>query len=949
VLSNIAIKKQCLLAVSLLLFFQIANAQQSADTVNTGIAKGSVKDSLYNFMLISSTVAVYKVKDSGIVQFTLTNEFGEFTLTRLPLSVPLRLIITYTGYKPFIKEFSLSSSQRKMDMDTIYVHSIAESQATNEEVIVTSIAPMRMKGDTLEFNADAFRLDSNANAEDLMRRLPGFTIWGDGEITFNGKKLQAIYVNGKPFFGSNITVATQNLPKEIINKIQVYQQTNESNPYDSTLYANIKLKGGKNLGYFGKISAGAGTNGRYSADVMLNKYNKKMQFSIVGAGNNVNKIANNIEELIRSSSFKGEGANIEYQPDFNITGLNKPVAAGLHWQYDFLPDVIYFRKHRITSDYFFKHNNIFETSTGFVKTAFDKDSLQIQNSNTYTQTIQTNQSLNFTYEKTMADYSLMVDASGSLDKNKREGEDSLIVENTGQGIIGKSHTIAQSENTDKSIKATIRYQRSKEGDSKKGIPRNFTIEYILKSQNNLGEVQRNVTNESFVNMPATLRFNRHYNKSGTDMNNTIRVVYPGLKQLLFGNRIDLGGIAMNLSNTVTFNAIDNTDNVLDWDSVSHSFKYNNNLTNKRNERTVNYLPAVGFSKTRTRGLTHRYNKYIDINLNLKAQYYNNRSEAIQTNQNFKYNYWFFVPDAAIEYNNHQYGSHETKYTLSYQTVIGYPTVSHIAPLTDSSNYWYLPMGNKNILPEINREFLLQYSFVTRKPKNPLNINLMIRLSQKKNAFSDSIIYDTEGRKFVYPINMQGSRTLKSDFLVKKSLEKKKHTFQIQVQDKFSIYRIPQFINTSFNISGTIVNELSVHLDYSFRDRLAMKVQQGQTTYVSSQSGLNNRSFKSDNIFTRLTGVLQFPTGLLWSSSLTYTKNNFGNQTPVKITIWNASLTYRFLKGKNGEIKFSALDILQQNRNIVNNTEGNMQVFNSSNVLQQYFMLTLSYYPRKFGN
>jgi hypothetical protein len=99
----------------------------------------------------------------------------------------------------------------------------------------------------------------------------------------------------------------------------------------------------------------------------------------------------------------------------------------------------------------------------------------------------------------------------------------------------------------------------------------------------------------------------------------------------------------------------------------------------------------------------------------------------------------------------------------------------------------------------------------------------------------------------------------------------------------------------------------------------------------------------------LTGVLQFPTGLLWSSSLTYTKNNFGNQSPVKITIWNASLTYRFMKGKNGEIKFSALDMLKQNRSIVNTTEGNMQVFNSSNVLQQYFILTLSYYPRKFGN
>lgn len=936
------------MVVSLLFFSQIVSSQQTADTLQSGTAKGSVKDSLYNFMLISATVAAYKVKDSSIVQFTLTNEFGEFTLHRLPLNIPLKLIITYVGYKPLVKSFMLSSSSPKMEFDTAFIHSVAESQATNEEVIVTSIAPMRMKGDTLEFNADAFRLDSNANAEDLMRRLPGFTIWGDGEITFNGKKLQAIFVNGKPFFGSNITVATQNLPKEIINKIQVYQQKNETNPYDSTLYANIRLKGGKNTGYFGKVATGAGTNGRFSADAMMSKFNKKMQFSIVGAANNVNKIARNMEELIKSSSFKGEGANIEYQPDFSISGLNQPVAVGVHWSYDFLPDVVYFRKHRISADYFLNRNNILLTTTGFIKTAFDKDSTQTQNSNTNTQSLQTDQVFNVNYEKSMADHSFLVDAMGSISQNKWEGQDSLMVESTGIGIIGKSYTNSISAITDKQAKAAFRYQRFKEGDAKKRVPKNFTIEYVVNAKSHSGESDRNVINQSTVSMPSTLKFDRSYNKKQEDISNTIRMIYPGLRQLLFGNRIGLGGIMMDLSNVLTFNSINNRENVLDWDSLSHSFKFNNSLTNTRNEQSVNFQPSVGFTKPLTRGLTHRYNKYFGININFKAQYFNNRSNALQTKQNFKYNYWFFIPDANIEFNNHQYGSHESNYSLSYTTVIDFPGVSHIAPLIDSSNFWYFPMGNPNILPAQSRELLLQYSFVTRKPKNPLNINIMVRYLQKKNAFSDSIIYDTEGRRLVHPINMQGNKTIKSEFTFKKSLERNKHTFQLQLQDKFSYYHIPQYINTLFNISGTTVNEVSLHLDYSYRDRMAIKLQQGQSTYISAQRGLNNRSFKSDNLFTRLTGVLQFPSNFLWSSSLTYTQNNFGNQNPVNITIWNASLTYRFMKGKNGEIKFSALDILKQNRNIINTTEGNMQVFNSSNVLQQYFMLSVAYYPRKFG-
>ena len=72
------------------------------------------------------------------------------------------------------------------------------------------------------------------------------------------------------------------------------------------------------------------------------------------------------------------------------------------------------------------------------------------------------------------------------------------------------------------------------------------------------------------------------------------------------------------------------------------------------------------------------------------------------------------------------------------------------------------------------------------------------------------------------------------------------------------------------------------------------------------------------------------------------------QAPVKFTLWNANLTYRFLKGNRGEVKFSALDLLHQNKSIINYAGANSQTFGYANVLQQYYMLTLSYYPRKFG-
>jgi hypothetical protein len=65
-------------------------------------------------------------------------------------------------------------------------------------------------------------------------------------------------------------------------------------------------------------------------------------------------------------------------------------------------------------------------------------------------------------------------------------------------------------------------------------------------------------------------------------------------------------------------------------------------------------------------------------------------------------------------------------------------------------------------------------------------------------------------------------------------------------------------------------------------------------------------------------------------------------------MWNASAAYRFLPGRNAEMKFSAFDLLHQNTGSINSGSGNVFTIGRTNALQQYFMLTLSYFPRKFG-
>src|SRR5690606_38744277 len=110
----------------------------------------------------------------------------------------------------------LDSLNRNFDFKNIF---LAKSQGIMDEVVVKAVMPITMNGDTLEINPAAFKLDSNAVVEDMLRRVPGVTMWGDGTITVNGQKVNNVYVDGKPFFGSDPAVATQNLPKNAIEKI----------------------------------------------------------------------------------------------------------------------------------------------------------------------------------------------------------------------------------------------------------------------------------------------------------------------------------------------------------------------------------------------------------------------------------------------------------------------------------------------------------------------------------------------------------------------------------------------------------------------------------------------------------------------------------------------------------------------------------------------------------
>jgi len=938
-------------------------AGQSKDSLTAGSINGKVKDSAYNFMLTSATIAVYKDSDSSLLQYTLPNNFGEFTVPKLPLNTLLRLIVTHVGYKDLVKKFTIPANKKEVSIGTLYLYQLRldSSGKLLDEVVVKAVAPMRMKGDTLEFNAEAFKMDPNATTEDLMRRLPGIVIWSDGDITFNGKKIQQVLVDGKPFMGtSDITVATQNLPKNVLDKVQIYQQRDPKNPLDSTLFANLKLKEDKKMGYFGKVSAGSGaspaavsTDKRYAADGMLSGFNKKLQITTVAAANNINKVAGDIDALLRNSSFKGEGANLEYQSDFNMRGVNKPIMAGIRLQNDFKADVQNRNISRLNADYFINQNNSSVINTNQEKNFIKADTILSRQSNSTAYNRSSNQHANVRFSRERETYSFTISAAGSLTDEESKNESSSTQERTGLGIISKNSSVSESNSTAKNMQASFSFTKHEPFThiiaNKGRIPAGFSIKYNFWADEHTGSSQSQ-NNYEFTNEPQrNLQVSRIYvqHNSSTAAHN-FNVSYPQLKELIFGRR-SVGGISMELSATYNLYYYNNNDEVRDLDTNLHSYISNTGLTYNRKETVGDLTPRLHLSKIFYKSLTNRYNKYILINVNVAQQYYKEDSRSTQAIQNLGYRYQKFIPDASVVYSNHQYGEYEVKYSLDYNSKVSYPAIAQMAPLADVANPLYLPKGNRGLKPQYHQDVNFNYTFTTRTPKNPWNIDAGIALGKITDNMVDSTLYDDAGGKRVYMINIEGYKYGNGNINIRKALAvNKANTFELGAYYYYNLSNDPRYIDSKLNVSINKSQGGNFNVSYRHNDLIQAKLEQGLYYNNAAQRGFNNSRFKSNNRYTSAIATLQFPKDLLWSSNITYNQNVIDGSDAIHFSIWNASLTYRFLKGNQGEVKFSALDLLRQNKGITNTVNGNVQTFGYTNVLQQYFMLTLAYYPRKFG-
>ncbi len=257
---------------------------------------------------------------------------------RVEAAVPYgtyKVSVSFLGYETLEKELKLSAAKKSLG-----TFELAPS-ATEIEAVVKEVKSMRtsQKGDTVSYNAGAFKVTADADVEGLLKKMPGITVT-DGEVEAQGETVKKVYVDGKEFFGEDVTSAIKSLPAQAVDKVEVYDKLSDAAEFsgmdDGEGYKalNIVTKPHMRQGQFGKLYAGYGyqpetegttSNHKYNVGGNVNLFHGSSRVSVIGLFNNVNQQNFSFEDILGvsgGSGGRGSVGELMVRPQSGVASVN---------------------------------------------------------------------------------------------------------------------------------------------------------------------------------------------------------------------------------------------------------------------------------------------------------------------------------------------------------------------------------------------------------------------------------------------------------------------------------------------------------------------------------------------------------------------------------------------------------------------------------------------------
>lgn len=901
--------EKCLLMLLMILFSPMAFAQQSGVNVT-----GSVVEQGSDTPIEQATVRLLNVKDSAMVRGVVSARNGSFTLKNVKKGSYL-LHITFIGYDPLYQPLQITGKKNPVNVGKL---ELSDGAIELGEAVVIGKAPeVTVRNDTVEYNADSYKVTEGSVLEDLLKKMPGVEVDSEGKITVNGKEVKKVMVDGKEFFSDDPKVASKNLPAKMIDKLQVLdkksdmaQMTGFDDGEEETVI-NLTVKPGMKQGWFGNAYGGYGSKDRYEGNAMVNRFVNNDQITFMGGANNTNNMG--FSDLA-STMFSGMGGGGGRRGGFGAgSGITSSGNAGLNFSKEFKPD-----KLTLGGNTRYSHSDNDARSKSDRQNILPGDSSSYDNSEAMSRTKSDNFGVDFRLEwkpDTMT-----------------------------QLIFRPSFSLSHSMNDNFSDATTLDNERDTVNTNKSS----------------------NYSESNGYNLNASIDFSRKLNNKGRVFSAT-----------LSGGNSDSYSDGMNRSDIVYFNQTDALKNSI----IDQRSRYDNKGFNYRAYVSWvepighnNFIQATySISQRKQEALKNVYNQDADGIYNVldsaySQSYRNNfisqRASLSFKSQRAKFNYTIglnldpsysssenFVGDTTLSkitrkvvnlspmaQFNYMFDK-RTNLRIMYNGRTSQPSMTQLQPVADISDPTNITIGNPDLNPRYTNNVFIRFQQFT--PEKQRAFMIMANGSYIINDIVSYTSYNQEtGVKTTTYKNVNGNYSGNVRMMLNTPLKNKK--FSINSMTMASFANSNGYINEEKNTNRNLI--LSERGGIDFRSSYLDLGVNGNIRYNATSNSLQKEN--NQNTFNYGAGgytTIYLPLNFKIESDVNWSTNSgYGDGFKQNEVLWNASASKSFLKNNQGTLRFKIYDILQQRSNISRSVTASYIQDSEYNTLGSYFMVHFIY-------
>ena len=919
-----------LLLLNLLLFSLISFASYAQSSYT---AKGSVVDTTTSVKLVNASVSVIRAKDSILLRFTRTADNGTFEFKNLPKG-KMFLLFTYPGYADYVEHFTLDSTKTSADFGRVKL--ILKANLLNDVIIKGKAVAIKIKGDTTEFNAAAYKIQPNDKVEDLLKQLQGVEVDKDGKITAQGAQVNKVLVDGEEFFGDDPTLVTKNIRADMVDKVQLYDKKSDQATFtgiddgEKAKTINIKLKEDKKNGYFGKLDVNGGTDDFYQLQGMFNMFKGKQKLSAYGTLANTGKtgLGWGDSEKYGSSSLQmvdggfmisgGDNGLDSYNGEYNNEGIPIARTGGAHYENKWNSD-----KESINANYKIGSLTVDGTKTTLTQNNQPNGLINSNSEETF-HNYMFRQKLDATYQiKLDTTANLKVNTDGTL-RNSQNNSNYLTESRRGDGtLLNTSERSVTNDSRSKIWNGSVFLTKKLK---KKGRTLSLTLSESITNTETKGFLK---SDNEFYSATEILDSSRVVDQYKTSLvktnlfNSMLAYTEPITSKL---SLVLNYGLAINNS-TSDRKSFNNTDG--QYNSLDRAFSNNYKLDQVSNQggAIFNYI-----------------NQKTTINFGTKVTNVQFEQENLYDNSTFNRTFINWNPQVNYRYKFSQ----QQGISVNYSGRNTQPSISQIQPVLENTDPLNVTLGNPNLKPSFNHNFSMNYN--SYKMLSGQYINVYGSYNVTTNPIVSNTTTDSAGKSTYQSINLTSKSS--TSMYLSASANRKINFADMNIGINGSVNG-----NNSFNYVNGALNE-SKSTTYGGRLSLSKyKVKKfsaqvsGGPTYTTNESSLqqsindNGWGFNGNSYFNvYLPGKFELGGDAQYEfRGATKSFNKDFNKMIV-----NARISRTFLKSDALKFSLAVNDLLKKNVGFSRNAYGNMITQENFTTIKRYFMASISWDFNKMG-